>query len=340
MKRILLATSLLASAQLFAVGNFCASPSMSYQSGCTSTCSAIAASGKFSLERNTSGVCMGKATVKTLEIRKIELGKTEIGNESRCSIWEGDDIVLNEVSGLGLSSKSPISLKNCNVGTTYDAIYFTLGRYELNAGEALFPDDSGKIARSTNIFAGKDSTRNDYSNLSSWRDVASADSTLAYTIPNAGSPAWIHKKISSTPSSADLQASSNATMIWDRLKSMHSTYTNTAARPGYTCFSNPDGSGLDTNDCVVDNGNDTYTTITPSEYVAGLPLTLKKGDETLDIEYNVLKVNRGNNQYHGTQFLWHMSSDDKLEYVGIQPAEIEGDYSQIVISNVRPGDGL
>jgi len=340
MKRILLIIGILFTSQPFAaITSFCANPTMTYQSGCTSTCSAIAASGNFTMSANSDGVCMGKATVKNLSIKKIELGRTEIGSESRCQIWKGDDITIDEVSGLGLSSKSPIVLSECMVGTTYDAIYFTFGRYEDLAGEAVFPDGSNKIVRTTSVFSAKDSSHTDLLNLASWRDLASADTTKAYTIPNTGSPAWIHKKISSNPSDVDLTSSLNVTMHMDRTKLNYSTYTNTTARPGYVCYQNPDGSGLDTNDCVANNNDGTYVTIMPSEYVTGLPLTLKEGDETLNIEYTTLKTDRGNNEYHGVRFLWRMDGST-LKYVGVQPAEAEGEYSQISISGVGPAEGL
>ena len=339
MKKTLLIIGILFTTQSFsAITNFCSNPTMTYQSGCTSTCSAIAASGNFNMSAGSIGVCMGEATVKNLSIKKIELGRTEIGNESRCQIWKGDDITIDEVSGLGLNSKYPITLDECTIGTTYDAMYFSLGRYENLAGEAVFPDGSNKVVRTTAVFSGKDSTHTDLLNLSSWRDLASADTSKVYTIPNAGSPAWIHKKISSSPSDIDLISSPNVTMIMDRTKLNYSTYTNTSARPGYVCFQNPDSSGLDTNDCVVDT-NDTYVTIAPSEGVAGLPLILKEGDETLNIEYTALKTDRGNNEHSGIQFLWHMDGST-LKYVGVQPAEAEGVYTQISISGVGPIEGL
>jgi len=344
MKRFLLIIGVLFTSQSFAaITNFCTNPTMTHQSGCTSTCSAIAAattaSGSFDMANNSDGVCMGRATVKTLPIKKIELGRTEIGNESRCQIWKGDDITIDEVSGLGLNSKYPITLSECTIGAAYDALYFTFGRYEDLAGEAVFPDGTGRMVRTTSVFSTKDSVHTDLLNLASWRDLASADITKAYTIPNTGSPAWIHKKISSSPSEGDLTSSSNITMHMDRTKLNYSTYTNTTARPGYVCFQNPDLSGLDTNDCVANNNDGTYVTIMPSEYVTGLPLTLKEGDETLNIEYTTLKTDRGNNEHHGVRFLWRMDGST-LKYVGVQPAEAEGEYTQISISGVGPAEGL
>ena len=338
MKKILLVIGALFTSQVFSLEpSFCSNPTMSYQSGCTSTCAAIAASGNFTMSSNNYGVCMGKATRKILDVRKIDLGRLEVGNESRCNIWEGDDMKIDEASDLAkLTSNYPILLSKCSVGTTYDALYITLGRYEENAGEAVFPDGSGKKVRTTSTYSGKDSAHTNYLSVASWRDIGTTNPTMSYMIPNSTSPAWVHKKLNAIPSDVDLTTSTNETMIWDRLKSMHSTYTNTVARPGYLCFSNPDGSGLDVNDCVLNNNDDTYTTIVPGEFLPGLPLTLKSTDEKLDFEYIVLKTVRGGlNKFHGTQFIWYMDGSI-LKYVGIQPAEAEGDYEPLIISNVGP----
>ena len=315
------------------------SPSMSYSSSCTSTCSTIADDPSIvsNMTSGTYGICMGRATVKNTTVKKIALGKTEIGNESECVIWSGDDMVLDFVGGAGLTSATPPSVANCTKGIQYDALYITLGRFDENAGEAVFPDGSGKIVRTTSTYASKDTANPvDVDDLSSWRDLASADSDLAYGIPNTSSPAWIYKKLSSSYSSTDMTSSSNETMIWDNLKANYSTYTNSAGRPGFMCYQRPDGTNLDTNDCVRDNGDDTWTTIVPSGAVSGLPLTLNEGDAVLDFEYVKLKSNRGSGVYQGTQFLWYKDAIAGLQYVGMMPREAEGDYTEFRISNIGP----
>ena len=118
------------------IAQFCGidtgTPSMSYSSSCTSTCSTIADDTSIvsNMSSGTYGICMGRATVKNTTIKKIALGKTEIGNESECVIWSGDDMVLDFVGGAGLTSATPPSVANCTKGIQYDALYITLGRYE------------------------------------------------------------------------------------------------------------------------------------------------------------------------------------------------------------------
>ena len=315
--------------------SFCANPVMftGGNTNCTSTCAAIAASGNFALANGVYGTCMGRATTRLVQVQAIDWGREEIGNESRCQIWTGDDMELDTVSGIGFTSKYPISLSACTPGTTYDTFYVTISRYEQIAGEAPFPDGSGKIVRTTNLYAAKDLAHAaDPVNLGNWRDIASADNTKPYGIPNALSPGWINKKLSATPSNTDLTASSNALMWWDGLKASYSSNTNTVARPGYSCFQNPDGTGLDTSDCTQDNGDGTYTVILPTR-----PHTLLPTDEKLDLSYVKLKVDQGNNQFNGIEFLWTMDGG-VLKYVGFMQAEAQGNYDELTYSNVGPID--
>jgi hypothetical protein len=124
MKRILLIIGVLFTSQSFAAEpTFCSSPTMANQGGCTSTCAAIAAASSYTLAAGSYATCEGKITKKKVDVRKIELGKTEIGNESRCTIWEGDDLQFDLSGNNGdFSSKYPIVLSKCVAGTTYDAL--------------------------------------------------------------------------------------------------------------------------------------------------------------------------------------------------------------------------
>jgi len=342
MKRILLVIGFLFTSQSFAAEPaFCSNPTMAFQSGCTSTCSAIAAAGSYSMDFDSYYFCEGQSTKKTVDIYKIELGKTEVGNESRCTIWEGSDMSFDLSSDTGdLSSKNPITLKNCTAGVTYDAVYLTLGRYEKMAGYTVFPDNSGKIVRTTSLFAGKDTGHTNLSTVSSWRDTGLTDSTLQYTIPNSTSPGKIFKKIVTTASNDDLDSSSNSVMYWDALKAGHSTHSDTSVRPGWYCHPNDldDPNDSDPNDCYQSAGDDKYVVIDPE--VAGLPITLKEGDGTLDITHTRYKSNRGTNKDKGLEFMWYKTSSETggvLKYAGARSTD-DGGYMSF--SNVRSNDGL
>jgi len=342
MKRVLLTIGVLFTSQSFAAAPvFCSSPTMAYQSDCTSTCSAIAAAKSYSMDFDSYYWCEGQSTKKTVDIRKIELGKTEIGNESRCTIWEGNDINfdLSAVTG-DLSSKNPITLKNCTAGVTYDAVYVTLGRYEKMAGYSVFPDGTEKIVRTTSVFSGKDTGHTNLTSLNTWRDTGLTDDTLQYTIPNSGSPGKIFKKIVTTASNDNLDSSSNVVMYWDALKAAHSTHSDAVIRPGFYCHPNnlSDPNDSDPNDCFAAVGDDKYVSIVPD--VSGLPITLKTGDETLNITYTRYKSNRGTNKDKGLEFMWYKTSlatGGVLKYAGARSTD-DGGYLEI--SNVRSNDGL
>jgi hypothetical protein len=337
MKRVLLTIGVLFTSQSFAAAPvFCSSPTMAYQSGCTSTCAAIAAAGSYELAAGSYATCEGKITKKMVDVRKIELGKTEIGNESRCTIWEGDDLQFDLSGNNGdFSSKYPIVLSKCVVGTTYDALYAVVGKYEEITGESVFPDGTGKKMRTTSTFGAKDTGHDN--TTANWLDSGPAldsgfdDTSKYYTYP-PGWSGWAYKKLGTKASDTDLSSASNEVMYWDEYKTSHSGNTDTTTRPGYNC------SPSDSNECYasVSGHDDQYAGVIPSSNIQGLPITLKESDETLDLEWVRFSPVRGVNQYKGLEVLWHNDSGT-LKYVGIGSSS-DGGYLEI--SNVRSNEGL
>jgi hypothetical protein len=334
MKRILLVIGILFVSQSFAVNSttFCSSPTMANQSGCTSTCAAIADAGSYTLASGSYADCEGVATQLTEYVYKIELGKETIGGESRCTIWEGDDIKIesgSETKG-GLYSKYPISLKNCTVGTTYDTIYFTLGRHVDFAGESVFPNDATKMVRTASTYAAKDAGHDD-SPVSTWRDNELADSTLNYTAGNSGGGSGSpYKKLGANISATDLTSSSNAVMSWDEVKTSYAWATDSSTRPDFIC------DPTDSTTCTGEIKSDRYVTIMPASYTDGLPFTMKEGDETLDLEWVKYSSIRGTNESKGVKFLWY-NDGGTLKYAGVS---VTYDDAYMKLSNIRLEDGL
>ena len=338
MKRVLLTIGVLFTSQSFAAAPvFCSSPTMAYQSGCTSTCAAIAAAGSFVMSNNSYAYCEGKLTEKSVDLRRVELGRSEIGNESRCIIWEGDDLQF-DLAGLNgdFSSKYPITLDKCTVGTTYDALYVSVLKYEKITGESVFPDGTGKKMRTTSTFGAKDTGHDN--TTANWLDSGPAldnsgfdDTSKYYTYP-PGWSGWAYKKLGTKASDTDLSSASNEVMYWDEYKTSHSGNTDTTTRPGYNC------SPSDSNECYasVSGHDDQYAGVIPSSNIQGLPITLKESDETLDLEWVRFSPVRGVNQYKGLEVLWHNDSGT-LKYVGIGSSS-DGGYLEI--SNVRSNEGL
>ena len=332
MKRILLTIGVLFTSQSFALSSttFCSSPTMAYQSGCTSTCAAIAAANSYTLAAGSYAYCEGVATQLTEQVYKVELGKLEVGNENRCTIWEGDDMTL-EGGGSNkavLSSKYPVSLKSCSVGATYNAIYFTLARHVKFAGESVFPDGSGKMARTTSTYAAKDTGHN-YSPVSTWRDGAFTDTGKYYTAAdqwNTGDS----KKLVSTPSDVDLSNESNAVMNWDEVKTSYNWGTDTTTRPNFLCTPG------DSSTCTGEIQNDRFVTIMPTEGVEGFPFTMKEGDETFNLEWVKFSSVHGVNQSKGVKFIWQ-NDGGTLKYAAVG---VTYDDSYMAITGVGPADGL
>jgi len=333
MKKTLLIVGILFTTQSFsAEPTFCSNPTMADQSGCTSTCAAIAAAGSFTMDNDSYANCEGKPTKKGFDIRKIELGKTEIGNESRCAIWEGDDLKLDVAATNGdFSSKYPITLNKCVVGTTYDALYITQSKYEETAGESVFPDGSGKKMRTTSTFGSKDTGHdNALGTVVNWLDSGFTDANKYYTYP-PGWSGWAYKKLGASVSSTDLSPASNETMYWDEYKTSHSGNTDTTTRPGYNC------SPSDSNECYASVSGQSDWYVNSISNMTGLPITLKEGDETLNLEWIKYSPIRGENQYKGLEVLWYMDNSGVLGYAGIGSSS-DGGYLEI--SNIRSDEGL
>lgn len=334
MKYVLLVISVFLTTQTLAVNSttFCSSPTMANQSGCTSTCAAIANASSYTLTSGSYADCEGMATQLTEYVYKIELGKETIGSESRCTIWEGDDIKIesgSETKG-ELNSKYPISFKNCIAGTTYDTIYFTLGRHVDFAGESVFPDGSGKMVRTTSAYAAKD-TGHGNSPVSTWRDNELGDSSLYYTAGNSGGGSGSpYKKLAASASSEDLSSSSNVVMSWDEVKTSYAWETDSSTRPNFICDTG------DSTTCAGEIESDRYVTIMPSSYTDGLPFTMKEGDETLDLEWVKYSSIRGSNESKGVKFLWY-NDDGTLKYAG---ASVTYDDAYMKLTNIRPNESL
>ena len=322
-KNILLTIGILFASWSFAAApTFCSSPTMAYQSGCTSTCAAIAAAGSFTMSSNSYGTCIGKATQRPVTIYKLELGKLAANDMSRCTIWEGDDLVM-ELAGStgGTSSKYPVTLNKCSVGTTYDTYYITLSPYTSIAAEAVFPNDSSKKVRTTALHAANGPSTNwiDLSGDGGFGNVdrhyTSWGSTVAY------------KKLADALSATDLSSEVNVLMEWDSIKTEGLYRTSTSERNGFKCASG------DVNDCHENDRSDRYTVIVEMP----TNLTLKAGDDTLDLEYILYNTDRGaTNEHIGARFLWHWDGTT-LKYAGVNPSDVGG---ELIWSNVRSNEGL
>ena len=341
MKRILLIIGVLFTSQSFAAApTFCSSPTMAYQSGCTSTCAAVAAAvaagdvvinnGAGGIPTNSYESCEGKVTKKSISVYKIEMAKAT-GDISRCTIWEGDDLTieLGGSSTASLASKYPINLTSCTVGVAYNTLLITTDTFEQFAAEAVFPDNSGSKVRTTSTYAAKD-IGHSTATLATWRDVEFADSSLYYFTP--GSATSAHKKLGISTSSTDLSGSTNVTMEWDLVKSFKAWATDTSTRSGWSC---DPGDSIECSQ-EIDGNSDRYVSMIQTSDVTGFPLTLKESDDTFDLEYVRFASERGTNQYKGVEFVWY-NNGGTLEYAGVETTD---DGSYFVVSNVRSNEGL
>lgn len=303
--------------------NFCSSPAMN-SSGCISTCAAMAAqqNGTNPLPIGQYGWCEGVATSKWARLLKIELGKTAIGDSTRCTVWQGD-MVVNVGGSIPKTLKSSgfaSNLSGCVKGVAYDAWFITVSSSEYVTGYAVFPDGSGKVARTTSTYAAKDNL-NPVDPITAWRDSGFSDPNKFYTLPS-GLSGWAVKKLGITASESDLNSSSSIEMEWDESRTSRTWGTDTTTRPGFRC------SPGDSNDCAGDvpGYSDRYVSIIPIDS----PVTLQNDDQSLQFSWVRYRSDRGNNESVGIRFLW-VNDGGVLKYVGISTTSDGGNF---VIRNI------
>jgi hypothetical protein len=197
---------------------------------CLSSCDDLLVTDTYtggSLSNGSVGLCVGKATKFQINIKKIELGTSSgynaTGNNARCEIFEGT--IITELGGKKSNqtlANKPLKFNKCKE-VVYDRIYLTIDRKFIFAGNTNYPDNSGKIARTTAACA-TDNLSVTVTDLS-WLDSTSTsnwvNSTLCYGRQSNTWNSSIIKTIKSTLSTTDYSSASNIDNEYDDFKNMY-----------------------------------------------------------------------------------------------------------------------
>jgi len=310
---------------------FCSNPTMAYQAGCVRTCAAIAqrvSSGDwtFSMTNNSFAKCEGENIELNASVYKIELGRTEIGNERRCTIWEGGDmrVTLVGTNQTAINSDSDIDLRSCEKGVEYNAFYLTVGRSETFSATAPFPDGSGKVAKT---IAATDTV--DYSYTGNWYDGTSDNDGSAFTTDRSyvRTNVGVFKKFDGNSMLTNDYGSSTTSgedIVWDEVKTSAWWATDTTTRPGFLC--DPSNS----NDCTgpISGDDSKYVTILPfdDDVIRGSKLVLDQDDETMILHWHRADQGTGVNQSEGVDFVWYWDGTT-LSYAGASSSGNHAYYS-------------
>lgn len=196
---------------------------------CTTKCSDLKVDGtgypRGSLSSGGYGMCAGSATSSPIEIYKIVLGTTTGGfnGTDKCTIFDGKIVTDFAKVGKGQTlGRGEIKTDSCNK-QTYDRVYFYINRIQSISGNTFYPDNSGKIARTTAACA-TDNLSATVTDLS-WLDVTATsnwvNSSLCYGRQSNTWNSSVIKTINDALSITDYSSASNIDNEYDDFKNMY-----------------------------------------------------------------------------------------------------------------------
>lgn len=287
---------------------------MSGSNDCISTCSAVASNPTSRLGAGADGMCHGTATYRKFSVYSLGLGQHVLGtNEPVCEIFDGVVEVTTYGQEATFSGGRAVDLTSCPPGV-YDLFFITSSRYEAFVAETVFPDGSGKVIKTTSVFANPN-TADDFSDQTLFTETGTgfSDNSKGYMRPSVGY-SNIYLKLGSTPTSADMSSLTGSIMFYDWMKSLG--VGSTSIRPGWYC---EDITVCDRLNPLDNNRLDSVWN-SDVDVVTGLPVTIPEGAETMKIIMNYYKTQRDDNEELGARFVWH-NDGGTVKALGVNPGD-------------------
>lgn len=296
---------------------------------CTTKCSDLKVDGtgypRGTLSTNGFGMCAGSSTASPLEIYKIVLGTAQGGfnGTDKCTVFEGKIVTDFAAVMTGQTvGRGEIKTNSCDKKATYDRLYFYINRMQSFAGQTVFPDNSGTIARTTSACANFDTASTVSDTL--WLDVSNNANPVTWTSSTKcwGKPnGWTTTgfiKADKTNLLTSISSSTNATVTYDDFKVIYLGLHGTDSDGFYK--DNDDGyvgvkvdADVNKNIYVIKNGSD---------LISGLPLTFNKANKQLSIEVSYYSAKRNANETIGTTFLFQRDgATSNARLAGFMPGE-------------------
>jgi hypothetical protein len=321
--------------------NFCTESTTGWnKDDCIASCSQLRVDGVYgsgeTLPDNSDGFCFGNATSLQYNIHKIAIGTS---SGIMCNIFTGYlTLDLGRSTPGSTIRQSALNYSDCPAGT-YDRVFVTTDRITKYTAETIFPDGSGKLAKTTSTFA-TDNLAGNVTDLS-WMENMSggtyassgANSSKGYSRPGTS---WntAFKKVGSTPNASgitDVAAENN----FDEWRTM---YLNSLRRNGgnfdTSSVPNTDGdfycetgdTGEDKNVCIKLDGNPSQVTwrfqnTSDDIIVGGLPLSLDKSKSIPLVQFSYHSAKRGiAAQEYGARFYFRRNGSNAV-FLGTNVSE-------------------
>jgi hypothetical protein len=271
------------------------------------------------------GLCSGSATYSPLEIYKIVLGTANGGfnGSDKCTIFEGS--IVSDFAAVATGQTvgtGKINIDACDKQATYDRFYFYINRMQSFAGQTVFPDNTGTIARTTAACANDDTTatvsdttwldQTDNSNPGKW-----TDNTKCWGKPNGWTTSG-YVKADKKDFLTSISNSSNATVTYDDFKLFYLQQNGTDS-DGFYSENGSDGDYLGVK-VDTDVNKNIYVFKNGADFISGLPLTFNEPNKKLSMEISYYSAKRNENDTIGVDFLFRRN-DDNAELLGYLPGD-------------------
>jgi hypothetical protein len=296
---------------------------------CTTKCSDLKVDGtdypRGDLSDPDFGLCAGSATSSELTIYRIDLGTSNgFSGADKCTVFEGnittDFAKLNkgQTGGTGVFKTDA-----CQKGKSYDRVYFYINRIQSFAGQTVFPDNSGTIARTQSTCSSNGATT---VIDTSWLDDTAFGSgkwnslTKCYGAPTGWSTSVYVKASATDLVSNSTSASSNATITYDDFKLFY-LQTGTTDSDGFYRENGTDGDNFGTKVDPTDINKNIYAIKSGANFISGLPIVFENSlDKKLNLSISYYSPKRDDDTTVGVTFLFRRNGAN-AELAGYLPSD-------------------
>ena len=290
---------------------------------CTTKCSDLKVNGtgyaRGTLSDTEFGLCAGSSTSSPLTIYRIDLGTSNgFSGTDKCTVFEGnittDFVRLNkgQTGGRGVFKTDA-----CQKGKSYDRVYFYINRIQSFAGQTVFPDNSGTIARTQSTCSSNGVTT---VTDTSWLDTITAgkwtNNALCYGRPsNTWSSPYVKASTTDLLTNST-NTSSNATITYDDFKVLYLS-NNTADSEGFYRENDYFGVKVDS----ADSSKNIYAIKNGADFISGLPIVFENSQKKkLNLSISYYSPKRDDDTTVGVTFLFRRNGAN-AELAGYLPSD-------------------
>ena len=296
---------------------------------CTTKCSDLKVNGTGYPRENLSdtdfGHCAGSATSSELTIYRIDLGTSNgFSGTDKCTVFEGNITTDFAKLNKGQTGGSGVfKTDTCQKGKSYDRVYFYINRIQSFAGQTVFPDNSGTIARTQSTCSSNGVTT---VTDTSWLDDTAFGSgkwnslTKCYGAPTGWSTSVYVKASATDLVSNSTSTSSNATITYDDFKLFY-LQTGTTDSDGFYRESGTDGNYFGTKVDPTDINKNIYAIKSGANFISGLPIVFENSlDKKLNLSISYYSPKIDDDTTVGVTFLFRRNGAN-AELAGYLPGD-------------------